>query len=231
MLSGATRNSQPHLFTQFTQHEWAAIRAVRRVWPDEIDWLEVRRAIEEAGREFSEIETLREQRRRSVKYKEALESARRHLWDLRDRLERMETLSPLGGDVDGLPDPGLKLHERRLKELSTQYEKWSTPFGGRKNRNRETLEAKLLTIWEKQLGGWVRSSKNKFDEPTGPLLRFLKLTLTPIMGESPGPSGLESIIDKAKKRRRRGSSRKRTSVVRTLRQQGQKTLRSKTPRH
>jgi hypothetical protein len=210
-------------FKKFTKAQWAAIRAVRRIWPDEIDWLEVRRAIEEAGREFSEIETLREQRRRSVEYNEALGSARGHLRDLQERLSRLEMLSPLGNDLDGLPDPGLKLLERRLHDLRVQYEKWTTPFGGRKNRNRETLEAKLLTIWEKQLRGWVRSSKNKFDEPTGPLLRFLKLTLTPIMGESPGPSGLKSIIDKAKKRRRRGSSERRKPVRRTLRQQGQKS--------
>jgi hypothetical protein len=205
-------------FKKFTDEQWEAIRAVRFTWPDEIDWLKVRRALEEAGREFSEIETQREQRRRSVEYKEALGSAQGHLRGLQKRLSQLETLSPSAKDLDGLPDPGLKLYERWLKELCAEYETSSTPFGGRKNRNRERLEACLLTMWEKQLHGWVRSSRNEFNEPTGPLLRFLKRTLTPICGRSPGASGLESIIKKAK-HRRRGASR-RQAVGNTKRQQG-----------
>lgn len=222
MLRSVSRNAETDLFTQLTQETWEAIQAVRCKWPHEIDWSEIRRAIEEAGREFSEVETLREQRRRSVEYKAALETAQRTLGSLRVKLLQLESLSPSGKDLDGLPDPDLKLHEARLAELRGQYEKWSTPFGGRNNRNRERLENRLLSIWEEQLHGRLGSSMNKFDEPIGPLIRFLKLTLTAITGSSPGPHGTRSLIRKAKKRRRRGSSKKRKPVARPLRRQGQK---------
>ncbi|UPJ25395.1 hypothetical protein [Bradyrhizobium sp. CW1] len=222
MLRSTSRNAETDIFTQLTQETWEAIQAIRRKWPGEIDWSEVRRTIEEAGREFSEIENLREQRRRSVEYKAALETAQRTLGSLKVKLLQLESLSPSGKDLDGLPDPDLKLHEARLDQLSAEYEKWSTPFGGRNNRNRERLENRLLSIWEEQLHGRLGSSLNKFDEPIGPLIRFLKLTLTAITGTRLGPHGIRSIIDKAKKRRRRGSSKERKPVARPLRRQGQK---------
>lgn len=222
MLRSTSRNAETDLFTQLTQETWEAIQAIRRKWPGEIDWSEVRRTIEEAGREFSEIENLREQRRRSVEYNEVLGSAGRHLGHLQDRLSRLEMLSPSGDDLHGLPDPGLKLHERRLADLHAQYEKWSTPFGGRNNRNRERLENRLLSIWEEQLHGRLGSSKNKVQEPIGPLIRFLKLTLTAITDTRLGPHGIKSIVDKAKKRRRRGSSKRRKPAAGPLRRQGQK---------
>ena len=53
MMSSASDNSQP--FIRFTQEQWDAIRAVRSDWPDGIDWLKIRRLIEKAGQEFSEI--------------------------------------------------------------------------------------------------------------------------------------------------------------------------------
>jgi hypothetical protein len=140
---------------------------------------------------------------------------------LQAMLLRLERLSPLGDDLDGLPDLGFKRYEKRLDELATQYETWCTPFGGRKNRNRETLNNRLLSIWEEQLHGRLRSSKsssrNKAPEPAGPLVRYLTLTLKAILGESPGPHGIKDIIDKAKNRRR-SKPRKRKSVGRKLRQ-------------
>jgi hypothetical protein len=222
MLSSAIHNSQPDLFTQLTHETWEAIRVVRRRWPEEIDWSKVRRAIEEAGREFSEIENQREQRRRSVEYKEALERAQGNLRGLQATLSQLEMLSPSGDDLDGLPDLGFELLEERLNHLRSQYATWSTPFGGRKNRNRETLKNRLLSIWEEQLHGQIRSSKNKVDEPAGPLLRFLTLTLTAITGDAPRPSGIKSIIDQAKKRRRSGKSKKRMPTRPPSKQQGQK---------
>lgn len=214
--------SDPDIFTQFAQETWEAIRCVRRKWSGDIDWPEVRRAIEEAGREYSAIETQREQRRRSVEYKEDLERCQRYLRRLQGSMSQLEMLSPSRDDLDGLPDPGLKLLERRLNDLRAQYEQWSTPFGGRRNRNRETLENRLLSIWKTQLHGRIGSSRDKFDEPIGPLLRFLKLTLTAITGASPGPHGLRTIVDKAKKRRRRVTSTKPKSVRGLLRRQRQK---------
>jgi hypothetical protein len=72
MMEQCMNNSHPKLFIRLTQETWKAIRSVRRKWPDEIDWSEVRRKIEQAGREHSKIENLREQRRRSVEYNDVL---------------------------------------------------------------------------------------------------------------------------------------------------------------
>jgi hypothetical protein len=132
MMEQCMNNSHPKLFTQLTQETWKAIRSVRRKWPDEIDWSEVRRKIEQAGREYSKIENLREQRRRSAEYNDVLYSARIDLRRLQNKLSRLEMLSPSGDDLRGLPDPGLKLHVRRLHHLRVRYEKWSTPFSGKK---------------------------------------------------------------------------------------------------
>jgi hypothetical protein len=200
MLSSA--NPSPKPFTQFTEEQWDAIRAVRRKWPDDIDWLKVRRALEEAGRQFAEVTAQREGRRRSKEYREFLRGAQWHLGGLQDRLSRLEMLSPSGRDLDGMPDPGLEWLEERLEQLSAEYERWSVPYAGKRNWIRETLENRLLDIWEGQLHGRVRSSKTADQEPAGPLLRFLRVTLTAIIGTSPRAWGLESIVDKAKKRRR-----------------------------
>jgi hypothetical protein len=207
-------------FAAVTDELWETIRSVRRKWPDDIDWPEVRRLIEEAGQEFSEVTALRERRRRSVRYKEVLQSAQSHAFDLHSRLLELQTLSPQGDDLDGLPDP--KIYRDRLDYLRTQYDIWSTPFGGRANRIRETLINRLLSVWEEQLHGKIRSSKDKVDEPIGPLLRFLTRTLTAITGDAPGRSGVESIIDQAKKRRRSGKSKRRMPTRSPSKQQGQK---------
>jgi hypothetical protein len=207
-------------FEALADELWKAIRSVRRKWPDEIDWPEARRLIEEAGQEFSEITALREQRGRSLRYKEVLERAQSFAHGLQYRLLELQTLSPEGDDLDGLPDP--QIYKDRLDYLRAQYDIWSTPFGGRKNRIRETLINRLLSVWENQLHGRIRSSKNKVDEPIGPLLRFLTLTLTAITGDAPGPSGIESIIDQAKKRRRSGRSKRRMPTRSPSKQQGQK---------
>jgi hypothetical protein len=206
-------------FEALTDELWKAIRWVRRKWPDEIDWPKTRRLIEEAGQEFSEVTALREQRRRSVRYKEVLEVAQSLASGLQYRLLELQTLSPQGDDLDGLPDP--QIYKDRLDYLRAQYDIWSTPFGGRKNRIRETLINRLLSVWEQQLHGQIRSSKNKVDEPIGPLLRFLTLTLTAITGDAPRPSGIKSIIDQAKKRRRGGQSKRRTPTRSRSKQQGQ----------
>ena len=39
-------------FEKLTEEQWEYIRVVRRKWAGEIDWLKVRHAIDEAGREF-----------------------------------------------------------------------------------------------------------------------------------------------------------------------------------
>ncbi|MGY3496752.1 hypothetical protein [Bradyrhizobium sp. USDA 4502] len=207
-------DSQSIVFTKFTEEQWQAVRAVRATWPDNIDWTEARRALESAGHEYSEIENLREQRRRSGEYKETLDTAERNLRSFRAALSRLESLSPSGDDLNGLPDPGR--YEARLKHLRVQYNIWSAPFSGRNNQIRDTLRDQLLSIWEIKLHGRLGSSKNKFDEPIGPLIRFLEVTLTAIMGEPPSPYTLRDIINRAKKLRDRRASKKR-KPARTLR--------------
>jgi len=205
-------------FTSLSDPQWQAIRAIRDDWPSNIDWPEVRRQIEEAGREYAAVEHQREQRRRSAAYKAALYSARRSIIGLQFNLSRLETLAP--SDLVGLPISALKQFEKRFKELDAQYQTWSAPFGGRKSWIRERLINRLLAIWKNHLRGRLRTSKTNAQEPTGPLLRYLTLTLTAIQGESPSPHGIESIVDRAKKRRRgnSGKPKKQGKKLRQIRQ-------------
>jgi hypothetical protein len=208
MMSSASDNSQP--FTRFTQEQWDAICAVRKDWPDGTDLPKARCLIEKAGQEYSETTARREQSARSFEYKWALNGAELKLRRLQRELSDLEELSPSGNDLDGLPDPGLKLLEARLNHLLSQYETWTTPFGGKNNWIRQTLYNRLLSIWRVQLKGRIGSSKNKVQEPIGPLVRFLTLTLKAIMGkDSPGPSGIKSIIDRAKRGQRHRTSKKK----------------------
>jgi len=219
MMSSFVSNSPRHPFKAFTEEQWLAYRAISRKWPAPIEWDEARCQLEQACREYSAVEAQREQRRRSTEYKAALETADRTLGSLRVKLSTLEELSPSGNDLEGLPDLGVI--EDRLKHLRDQYETWSTPFGGRKNRNRETLDNRLLSIWEEQFHGSIRSSKGKSATPTGPLIRYLLLTYKIVLGKwAPGPSGVRSIIEKAKKRRP-GTSRKNRRAKRNS-GQGQK---------
>jgi hypothetical protein len=188
-------------FKALTDEQWEAYQFISRKWPSPIDWIEARRQLEQACREFAEIAAQREQRRRSKEYYYALETAQRSCGRLRLSLSQLEELSPTGDDLDGLPDLGLI--EDRLNHLRAQYETWTTPFGGRKNRIRETLDNRLISIWEEQFHGRIRSSKGMSATPTGPLIRFLSLTYKILLDYPPGPSGIESIIERAKNRRRR----------------------------
>lgn len=205
-MSSSLYNSPTYAFKAFTDEQWRAYQSVRRRWPAPIDWDEARLLLEQACREFSEVETQREQRRRSKEYKVALDRAARALGTLRATLRELEELSPSGNDLEGLPD--LVIVEEKLGLLRSEYETWSTPFGGRKNRNRERLDNRLLSIWEEQFHGRLRSSKGQSDTPTGPLVRFLLLTYRTLLGKrAPGPSGIRSVIEKAKKRWRGTSKR------------------------
>lgn len=212
-------NFQIDVFNQLTEKQWQAIRSVRRTWPDNIDWPGVRRAIEKAGRDHSRNQAIREERARSADYKVTLDRAELHLRRLQASLAQLEENSP--SDLAGLDDPRLKRHEDWLRKLRLEYIAWSTPFRGRKNPIRDTLDDQLLTIWEKMMHGRIGSSKNKFDEPIGPLMRFLDNVLTAINGEPPGRYGIQHVIKKAKTLRRRRASKKRKRTVTARRQSRQ----------
>jgi hypothetical protein len=204
----------PDVFNAFTEEQWQAYQGICRKWPETIDWNEARRQLEQACRQYSAIEAAREARRRSAEYETALYGAERALRLLQTWLDRLNEMAP--SDLQGLPD--VRVIGHRFRHLRAQYEKWSTPFAGRNNRIRETLDNRLLSIWEEQFHGRIRSSKGISPTPTGPLVRFLLLTYRIVLGKyAPGPSGVRSIIEKAKKRRR-GYSRRKKSATRNLRQ-------------
>jgi hypothetical protein len=204
----------PEPFKAFTEEQRQAYQNICRKWPAPIDWNEALRQLEQACREHSVVETAREAKRRSAEYNKALngaEGAVRHLTTWLGRLNEMEP-----ADVQGLPD--VRIIEHRLLDLRKQYEEWTAPFPGRKNRIRETFDNQLLAIWEEQFHGRIRSSKGAAATPIGPLVRFLSLTYKIALGKwAPGPSGIRYVINQAKKRKR-GYSPKRKSAKRNLRQ-------------
>lgn len=201
-------------FKAFTDEQWQAYLAIR--WPAAIDWDEAQRQMEEACREYSERETQREQHRRSVAYKATLDSAAAAAGRLRVALSNLEELSPSGNDLEGLPDLGVV--EERLKHLHAQYEIYTSPYSGKRNRIRETFDSKLFSIFETQFHGKIRASKTRPATPTITLIRFLSLTYEIVLGKSaPGQSGVRKIVEDAQQRWR-GSSRQGKRVSRKLRQ-------------
>jgi hypothetical protein len=203
----------PDAFQAFTEEQWQAYQDICHDWPEPIDWNEARPQLEQAIREISAVEIAREAKGRSVEYGRALNGAERAAGRLQMWLRRINEMAP--SDVNELPD--VRAIRSKLKEIRAQYDRWTTPFAGRKNRARETFDNRLLSIWEKQFHGSIRYSKGTSPTPTGPLVRFLLHTYKIALGKyAPGPNGVKTIIEKAKKRKRGFSPKK--SAKRTVRQ-------------
>lgn len=211
MVNPLVPNS-PLSFQAFTDEQWRAYQSICRKWPAPIDWDEARLKLEEACREFVAAEAEREASRRSEEYKCQLDGCISLFKAFQASSAKLRELSPSSDDLEGLPDLG-PIGER-LHDLRIQYETWTTPFSGRNNRNRETFDSRVLSIWEEHFHGRIRSSRGRASTPTGPLIRFLSLTYKLVLGKwAPGPSGIRGIIDRAKKKRRKRSRNRKAASV------------------
>ena len=67
----------PRVSFQFTDEQWEAIRSVRKSWPDDIDWVQVRGIMELLGRMYLLGRVLRSHLGSPVKIRDSLRTALR----------------------------------------------------------------------------------------------------------------------------------------------------------
>jgi hypothetical protein len=180
---------------QFTDEQWQAIRSVRKSWPDDIDWVKARGTIELLGRTFLAKRTHRSRLGSPVKIRNGLRTALRLTRELQAAINALP--APLRGSSQ---DHNLEKLDRRLQRELPLYEYLAGPaFRGRRDPNRNNLELGLVALWMDLLKGRLSFSRKLGVTPSGPLVKFLALTLRAITGSAPGPDGIAKIIYRSRK--------------------------------
>jgi hypothetical protein len=121
---------------------------------------------------------------------------------------------------DGVPNP---MRANRalvaLWEIRCQV-KWRTDFhtswsffSGSKDPHREFLYGGIMRIWTDRLGGELRNSTSSEGLPTGPLVRFLKACLRPVLGDETPDIGIADIIDRERATRTKVNKWKRLQAM------------------
>jgi hypothetical protein len=193
LTRGQTSNLK---FERFSDEEWQALRSVRDDWPPGVDWWKFRRDTESQGWAYWKMH---EGRR-----KFGLPS------EMRKRLKTVQgQLRKLQAGISSLPDhvnhraPDLSPVEQWLQDWLLLYEsleeRMSFGFSGRSDYYRDVLCKFLLIEWANTLGGELSFSRDQFETPYGPLIDFLSIILTAILGRAPGPSGIAKMIDQYRK--------------------------------
>ena len=178
----------PRVSFQFTDEQWEAIRSVRKTWPDDIDWVQVRKTMERLGQMYLMMRASRLRLGPPV--------------EVRNRLRTPKFQAGIKALLDPLSDisPALKEWDRWLQGLLSEYEYLAGPaFRGRKDPHRHWLQLGLLTLWTDLFKGDLSFARKDGDTPYGPLVEFLTLTLQGITGIAPGPDGIAKIIQRYKK--------------------------------
>ncbi len=181
-------------FKEFTDEQWAALRAVRDDWPEGVDWSEFRRKLDGQGRMYWSQHEGRKQFGLPPKMRKRLEGL------LRQSRKLQGDLSSLPRHVlYGAPDFGFNAVEEWLQNWLFIYKSLEGPdafgFSGRSDYYRDMLCKWLVVEWGDTLGGELSFARDQYEVPYGPLIDFLSITLTAILGKAPGPSGLAKIID------------------------------------
>ena len=185
----------PRVSFQFNDKQWGAICSVRKSWPNDIDWVFARDAIERLGRGSVALRAQRSHLGSPVKIRDRLRTALRLTRELQAAMKALP--APLRGSN---PDPNLEEQDRRLQGLLRRYEYLAGPaFRGRRDPYRNWLELGLLALWIDLFKGDLSFSRGLDGTPHGPLIKFLTLTLGAITGSAPGPEGIAKIIDRIRK--------------------------------
>ena len=183
-------------FETFTEDQWQAIRSIRKDWPDDIDWREVRRGIEWSGWAYWKSHRLRLQSGQQTEARKRLETLQRRSREL------LEAFNALPDNFrSNAPRPDLTALDSWLRGRLTDFGTVADPgFLRNSDAYRADLYASLLEYWKGPLGGKLSFSRRPDDDiPYGMLIDFLTLTVGPILGRTPGPHGLAKIIDQYRK--------------------------------
>ena len=114
---------------QFTDEQWGTIRSVRKNWPDDIDWVQVRGTMELLGRMYLMGRVLRSHLGSPVKIRDSLRTALQSIRKLQ------AAMNALPVDIrESSPDFDLEEQHRRLQSWLVRYEYYAGPqFRGRKD--------------------------------------------------------------------------------------------------
>ena len=116
---------------------------MRKSWPDDIDWVQVRGTMEQLGRMYLMGRVLRSHLGSPVKIRDSLRTALRLIRKLQ------AAMNALPVDIRGSsPDFDLEEQDRRLQSWLVRYEySPDRSFVAAKTHNRHLLELGLLTLW------------------------------------------------------------------------------------
>jgi hypothetical protein len=181
-------------FKAFSEEQWEVIRSLRDDWPEDIDWLIFRRELELEGRVYWSLHTVRKAFGVPSKVRDRLNILLRQYHKLQDGLNSLPR--PILQDIpDITPLEAWLRDQQKFYENSAKIDRHG--FSGNTDYYREMLCDWLINEWVDTLGGELSFSRDQKDNerPYGPLVDFLSITLTAIVGKAPGPSGLAKIIE------------------------------------
>jgi hypothetical protein len=200
----------PHSFERFSDAQWTEISQARKDWPSAVDWAQIRTELEQMGRDYWAMHDRRAGR--------PSQDERNRLYDLLERTKDVETAFPrLGQELKTAIEPAHRL----MLAWIAMLEVWSSRyFRRRSDAHRMLLELRLRLLWMGPLGGKWGSSRNRYDEVTGPLVRFLEAVFRPILGsDAPTREGIRKIIKREQKVLERHANFWRTVPERRLGQE------------
>jgi hypothetical protein len=223
----STRRVKPSDAAQFTalsETQWQAIRLTRD-WPSGMDW---RRQIDQIGRDYREAVDTRERWMKKLRGKKPANQRKKidqALVSIRQSQKALAVLADDGLLDDDFPHPNLSHPEHCLNEWLFEYGIWVQPFAGQSNPIQAELEWQLVHLWKKSGGKLAYSRKKEKgrtdtgrgaraeqdrqghadaerpNTPYAPLMDFLKLTLSAVLGKTLRPSGIAKIVDRNRGRR------------------------------
>ena len=177
-------------FETFSDQQWQALRSVREDWPDGVDWVGFRWELEGQGQLYWTQHECRQKFGKPSVIRKRLKAVERHLRKMQAELRSLQDHE--------VRAPDLAPMEQWLQDSLSCYEglgRFDHGFTGRSDFYRDMLCYGLITEWVNTLGGDLSFSRDQHETPCGPLIDFLSITLKPILGKAPGPSGLAKIID------------------------------------
>jgi hypothetical protein len=191
---GADFRASAVTFKAFSEEQWETIRSLREDWPEDIDWLSLRREFELEGRVYWSMHERRKALGVPSKVRDRLKILLGQYRKLQDGLNSLPRPIlhdlPVITPLEAWLQDQLILHEN-IAKMELHY------FTGNSDYYREMLCDWLITQWVDTLGGELSFSRDQKDneKPYGPLIDFLSISLTAIVGKAPGPSGLAKIIE------------------------------------
>ena len=218
-------------FTALFEEQWQAIRSIRDDWPVGTDWRGEIERIGRDYWEAQTTREMWVKRLHGKKPAEQRKKIYKALVSIRQSRNTLAALADDGLLDNDFPHPDLDSPEQRLEAWLSDYDIWVPQFAGKSNPIQAELEWKLIQLWKRSDGKLAYSRKKEKgrssrrahtgrgatarddrqdhadaerpNTPYGPLVDFLKLTLSAILGKALKPSGVAKVIDGHRGRRQR----------------------------